>query len=252
MKIAACVKLVPATTADIRVASSGDRLELSGLETDISAYDGYALEEALKLREKIAGSTLTVITVGGDDASKALHHAFTLGADEGLLLKGFGDPAAAAAAALKSAGAEIVFCGRQAVDDDLGCLPASVAEALGWPHVSAIMAFALSADSKSATVRRRVEGGEETWEVALPAVFSCDKGLNDPRFATLKGRLAAKSKKAKVLGPKELGIDAGVEGLKAISYKPPPGRAAGKVLEGEKEQVVAELARLLKDEKKVL
>lgn len=252
MKIGAFVKLVPATSADIRVSPAGDRIELGGLETGIGPYDEFALEEALKLKDKLPGSKVFAFTAAGDEGIKVLQHAFALGVDEGWLLRGFGDPVAAAAAAAKAAEIEIAFCGRQAVDDDMAAFHAGLAEALGWPHVSAIAAFELSADLKTASARRRVEGGEEEWEVRLPAVFSCDKGLNVPRLATLKGRMAAKKMQPKVLGPKDLGVEPGSPRLKAVKFGTPPPRAAGRILGGEKEQAVAELVRILKEERKVL
>ncbi|MCX7806702.1 MAG: electron transfer flavoprotein subunit beta, partial [Planctomycetota bacterium] len=107
-------------------------------------------------------------------------------------------------------------------------------------------------DGKTAAVRRRVEGGEEIWEVRLPAVFSCDKGLNVPRLATLKGRMAAKKMQPRVLEPKDLGVEPGSPRLKAVRFGMPPARTAGRILSGEKEQSVAELVRILKEERKVL
>jgi len=252
MNIGVFVKLVPATSADIRVSPAGDRIELTGLETTIGPYDEFALEEGLKLKDKIPGSRIIAFTAGGDEGIKVLQHAFSLGVDEGWLLKGFNDPAAAGAAAAKAAGIEIAFCGRQAVDDDMASFHAALGEALGWPHVSSIVAFEISGDRKTATAKRRVEGGEETWEVRLPAVFSCDKGLNVPRLATLKGRMAARKMQPKVVGPAELGADAGTAGLKAVKFRTPPARGQGRILEGEKDQVVRELVRILREERKVI
>ncbi|MCX7806191.1 MAG: hypothetical protein N3A38_13520, partial [Planctomycetota bacterium] len=145
MKIGAFIKLVPATSADIRVSPSGERIELGGLETGIGPYDEFALEEALKLKDRLPGSRVFAFTIAGEEGVKVLQHAFALGVDEGWLLKGFVDPVVAAAAAARVAGIEIAFCGRQAVDDDMAAFHAALGEAMDWPHVSAIAAFELSA-----------------------------------------------------------------------------------------------------------
>jgi len=254
MKIAVCVKQVPSTTAVIRVAPEG--LDLSGVELVLSPYDEYALEEGLKAKDANAGSTLTVITVGPDGAAKVLEHAFALGADEGIHVKADGidarGAAACAAALLKAAPADLIFCGRQAIDDDSWLFPGTLGELLDLPHVTAAVTFTLS--GAEAVCKRRIEGGEETLVVQLPAVVSADKGLNEPRSPTLKGRLAAKKKQAVVKTPADLGLDeaALAPALAVQSYAPPPAKSPGKMVGGNAAEAAKELVRLLREEAKVI
>jgi electron transfer flavoprotein beta subunit len=256
MKIAVCLKLVPATTADIRIAPDGQSLQLAGVETVISPYDEYALEAALKLRESNAGSTIQVIAVGGDDALKCVQHAFSLAVDTAVHVKAPSvdarGAARCAAAVLKGAPADVILCGRQAVDDDLWLFPGALAEILDVPHATAISS--LTASGNAFQCKRRVEGAEQTIEIQMPAVLSCDKGLNEPRAPTLKGRLDAKKKQPAVKTPSDLGVsDADLApALKVTRYSPPPQKSPGKVVAGEPAQAAAELVRLLREEAKII
>lgn len=255
MKIAVCLKQAPSTTARIQPAADGKSINLAGVELELSPYDEYALEAALQAKDK-AGGEVVALSVGAAGAGAVLTHAFAVGADDALLVQAEGLDAAAAArcaaAAFKSIQPGLVFCGRQAIDDDLWEFPAVLAESLGWPHVSAVCALELSADK--ATCRRRVEGGEEVLEVALPAVISCDKGLNEPRSPTLKGRLNAKKKQIAAKSPAELGL--GAEALKpaleVVSYAPPPEKSPGKIVTAPAPEAAAALVQWLRDEAKVL
>src|SRR4051812_42370609 len=258
MKIAVCLKLVPATTAEIRVAADGQSLALAGIETIVSPYDEYAMEAALKLREAAPGSTIQAITAGGDDALKCLQHAFSVGADTGLHIKDATldarAAAKAAAAALASDKPDVILCGRQAIDDDQWFFPGALAEALNIPHVTAVSALNLSADKQSFQCRRRIEGGEQVIDVKLPALITCDKGLNEPRAPTLKGRLDAKKKQPVVKTPAELGLSAAdiTPALKVTAYAPPPQKTAGKIISSPAKEAAAELVRLLREEAKVI
>ncbi|HEY3321580.1 MAG TPA: electron transfer flavoprotein subunit beta/FixA family protein [Planctomycetota bacterium] len=257
MKIVVCVKLVPATTADIRVAPDGMSLLLNGLETIISPYDEYALEAALQFRTAVPGSTVQVITVGSDESLKCLQHAFSVGVDSALHIKGSLDARCAAnavAAALKDAAPDLVLCGRQAIDDDQWLFTGALAERLNFAHVTATCALVLSADQKGFQCRRRVEGGEQVIDVRLPAVISCDKGLNEPRVPTLKGRLDAKKKQPVAKTPADLGLQASdlEPALKVLKCSPPPQKTPGKTISMEARQAAVELVRLLREEAKVI
>jgi len=258
VKIAVCLKLVPATTADIRVAADGQSLQLAGVETIISPYDEYALEAALKLRESFPGSTIQAVTAGPDDAVKCLTHAFSLGVDSGVHIKAPSADARAAAKAiaalLKSSAPDVVLCGRQAIDDDQWLVPGAIGESLGMPHVTGISGLTMAPDGKSLKAIRRSEAGEETIEAFLPAVLSCDKGLNEPRAPTLKGRLDAKKKQPEIKAPSDLGLsDADVApALKVTKYSPPPQKNPGKVISTPPAEAAAELVRLLREEAKII
>jgi electron transfer flavoprotein beta subunit len=255
MQIAVCIKLVPATTADIRVSPDGSALQLSGVETLLNPYDEFALEAALKLREGVPGSKIQAITVGGDEALKALTHAFSLGVDSGVHIKADTDARGAAlavAALLKSDLPDVVLCGRQAVDDDLWQFPGTLAEALDFSHATAIAT--LDVTDTGFQCKRRVEGAEYTLAIQKPAVLSCDKGLNEPRAATLKGRLDAKKKQPVVKTPADLGLsDAALASpLTVVKYAPPPQKTPGKVITSEPAAAAAELVALLRNEAKVI
>ncbi len=258
MKIAVCLKWVASTTAHIRVAPDSKSLLLAGVETIVSPYDEYALEAALKLRESFGGSTVQALTVGGEDALKCLQHAFAAGADSALLIKAPGldarGAAWAAAAALKTVAPDIVLCGRQAIDDDLWLFPGTLAELLNVPHATAVVALAVAASGKSARCRRRFEGGEQVLDISLPAVISCDKGLNEPRAPTLKGRLDARKKQAEIKTPAELGLSAGAleVALKVAEYLPPPQKTPGKIITAPPAEAASELVRLLREETKII
>jgi electron transfer flavoprotein beta subunit len=256
MRITVCLKAVPATTADIRVAPDGKSLQLSGVEQIVSPYDEFAMEAALKLREQFAGSHIHAFSAGGDEANaKCLFHAFSLGADSGTHVKAPGIDARAAAhcaaAVLQATPSDLVLCGRQAIDDDQWFFPGAVAELLNLPHVTAVSALTLAADRKSATCKRRVDGAELTVQVQLPAVISCDKGLNEPRAASLKGRLDAKKKTAEVKTPAELGVK-DTPAMAVAQFLPPPQKSPGKVLTSAPADAAKELVRLLRDEAKVI
>jgi len=258
MKIAVCVKLVPATTAVIRIHADGSGLDLAGVEMVLSPYDEFALEEALKVREKNADSEILVISVGSDAAAKVLEHAYALGVDACVLVKAPDADASVAAkcsaAVLKSFAPDLVFCGKQALDDDQWLFPGYLAELLDMPHVTAASACELASVDGKVTCKRRVEGGEETVVATLPAVVSCDKGLNEPRSPTLKGRLNAKKKQLTVKTPAELGTEvvAFMSALKIERYAPPASKSPGKVIMASPKEAAKELVRLLREEAKVL
>ena len=256
MKICVCLKLVPATTADIRVAADGGSLQLAGLEMLVSPYDEFALEAALKLREGAPGSTIQAVTVGGDDALKCVQYAFSLGVDSALQIKaphiGAHGAAKLVAAALKPDPPDVVLCGRQAVDDDLWQFPGALAEALNFAHATAIVT--LDATDAGFKCKRRVEGAEQTLSVGKPAVLTCDKGLNEPRAATLKGRLDSRKKQPAVKSPADLGLsDADLApDLTNVKYSPPPQKSPGKVISSEPAAAAAELVALLRNEAKIV
>ncbi|HLX63374.1 MAG TPA: electron transfer flavoprotein subunit beta/FixA family protein [Planctomycetota bacterium] len=258
MKIAVCLKLVPSTTADIRPAADGKSLQLAGVETVVNPYDEYALEAALKLRETFPGSTIMALTAGGDDATKVVLHAFSLGVDAVTQIKAPNvsarGAALAIASALKEIAPDIVLCGRQAIDDDQWEFPGALGELLNAPHVTAVFSLTVSPDAKKIVCKRRFNRDDQTLEAELPAVVTCDKGLNDPRAATLKGRLDAKKKQPAVKTPADLGLDeaALIPALRVEKYSPPPQKAPGKSISLPPAEAARELVNWLRNEAKVI
>lgn len=255
MKIAVCIKQVPSTTAEIRIAPDGKSLQLAGVETILNPYDEYALEAALRLREQFPGSTISAISAGLDNSAKALQHALSLGVDSAIHLKipnldsrGASD---ALAAALKRSPPDLILCGRQAIDDDQWEVPGALGELLDAPHITAVSFISISADQKKITCKRRFNRDEQTLEAALPCVVSCDKGLNEPRAASLKGRLAAKSKPVEVLDAAALGLTSLTPALRIEKFLPPPQKTPGRTITLPPADAAKELVRIFREELKL-
>ena len=245
-----CIKQVPDTETRVKVAADGRTLDPAGVTWIINPYDEFALEAALQLKEKLGAGEVVVVTLGGAGVQSAIRSALAMGADRAIHLKTDAvSPdslavARALAAAIQGLGARLVWLGKQAVDDDAAQVGPMIAELLGLPCATVVAAFEL--DGQTAKVEREVEGGRELAEVPLPAVFTTDKGLNQPRFASLKGIMAAKKKTIE-----ERPADLGAPNLELVSLELPPSRAAGRVV-GEGAAAVPELVRVLREEAKVI
>jgi electron transfer flavoprotein beta subunit len=258
MKIVVCVKQVPDTEARLKVGADGKSIAENDVNWIVSPYDEFAIEEALKLKEA-GGGEVVLISVGGDRVQSALRNGLAMGADSAVHLK---DPlfasldargtAWALAAAIKPLGPDLILCGQQGVGTDDAQVPGMVAEILDLPQVT--MAVKIEIDGTRAKVQREIEGATETWETTLPAVISAQKGLNEPRYASLKGIMAAKKKPITVQDASAVGLKA--EDLapktRIVSLEMPPARQAVKMIEGDPDTQVKELLRVLHDEAKVL
>lgn len=248
MKLAACINHVPDTAAKINIAADGKTVDKTGITYIFSPYDEFAVEECLRLKEKNGGD-VTVISLGGDAHKETLRKAIAMGADKAVLLKdesvrdSFG-VARALADYLKELSADAIFFGKQSVDYDDGAIGGMVAEMLGLPSVSVVVKLDV-ADGK-AIAEREIEGGREVVETPLPAVFTAQKGLNEPRYPSLKGIMGAKSKpiEERPASP----VTAKTEPLQM--QKPPP-KPAGRII-GTDVSAVPELVRLLHEEAKVI
>jgi len=261
MNITVCVKQVPSTETKIRVNTQTGFVDTAEIEWVINPYDEYALETALRLKEKAGAGTITVIALGPERVKTAIRTALAMGADGAVQLTApeFDGLDALAtgrllAKAVQRQPFDLVLCGKQAVDDDQAAVPPAVAHFLGVPHVSVVAE--LTADSATGTIvaRREIEGATEVVHARVPCLVTIQKGKYEPRYPTLKGMMASKKKEIPVLGATELEIDPAVltRRLEYIEDRLPPGRKPGRVLEGEPEQVVPELVRLLHEEAKVL
>jgi len=259
MKIIVCLKQVPDTETRVRIAADGASLAEGEVNFVVSPFDEFALEEALRLKEA-KGGEVVLVSAGPDRAASALRSGLAMGADRALHLK---DPlfeatdtlgtARVLAAALKGETPfDLVLTGHQGVGGDHGQIPGLLAELLDLPQVTVAVKITLS--ETGATVEREVEGARETWETSLPAVISAQKGLNEPRYASLKGIMAAKKKPIEVKDAAALGLDPESLAPKAriVTLELPPARAAVRMIEGDADAQVAELLRLLHDEAKVI
>ena len=256
MKIGVLVKQVPDTETKIKVLDDGSGIDENGVKFIVSPYDEFAIEEALKTKEANAGSEVTVVSLGPTRCVEAIRTALAMGCDKAIHVDDEGQKpdsfisAKALAKVIGDQGFDVVFCGKQAIDDDLGQVPQLVAEFLGWPQVMILEALSL-ADGKAKATRRVSGGAKEIYELPLPAVFGCEKGLNTPRYASLPGIMKAKSKPVETLKIGDLKGDA-TQKLEYSNFRMPPEKAPGKVLSGEVADQVKELVRLLREEAKVL
>jgi electron transfer flavoprotein beta subunit len=258
MKLAVCVKQVPDTEARIRIAPDGKNIVESDINWIISPYDEFAIEEALRIKER-QGAEVVLLTVGPERAQSALRSGLAMGADSAIHLKdplfdGADPPAVARAlaAALGPLGADLVLTGQVGVGGDHAQVPGLLAELLDLPQVT--MAVKIELAEGRATVEREIEGAHEVWETTLPAVVSAQKGLNEPRYATLKGIMAAKKKTIEVKGAAALGLSAADLAPKTtvVGLELPPTRPSIRMIEGDPDTQVRELLRLLHEEAKVI
>jgi len=258
------LKQVPDTETQIKVAPDAKSIVTDDIKWVMNPYDEFGVEEALRIKEK-QGGEVTVVSLGPKRATEAIRTALAMGADKGILISDEAldgsdslAVAKALAAAIKGLEYDLIFTGQRGVDDDMGVVGAALAELLGIPNVSLAVKADVAEDGKSVTVRRPVEGQTLVIEAALPALLTAQKGLNEPRYASLPGIMKAKKKplEEKTLG--DLGLDAsefgqGARKLKVLEMTPPPQRQAGKIVEGETpREKAAELARLLHEEAKVI
>jgi electron transfer flavoprotein beta subunit len=224
-------------------------------------YDDFAVEEALKTKEKAGAGEVVIVSFGNEAAREPMIKALAMGADRALLVSNEGlehadslTVAKILAKVAQAEQAELVFVGKQAIDDDNMHVGTMVAELLGWPSVNVVTKFALN--GKTVTAEREVEGGQvEVYEVGLPAVFGAHKALNTPRFTSLPGIMKAKKKPFDVKKPGDLGIDVGSLKVKVQvkGYNPPPEKPAGQIFKGEDIAVMAEkVVKLLREQAKVI
>jgi electron transfer flavoprotein beta subunit len=264
MNIVVCIKQVPATEAKIKVDPSGNDIDRTNLSYVVNPYCEFGVEEALRIKERLGKGEITVVSLGPSKVVEALRTCLAMGADKAVHLRDDsfegGDSLATAvvlAAALKRLAFDLLLFGKQAVDDDSGAVGIQVAELLGLPHVAVVNKLEIDAAHKRAVACRQIEGGIEVVEVPLPVVITCQKGLNEPRYASLPGIMKAKQKPLQEWGLEALGLDPATVGaagakLKLVKLTPPPTRTAGKILDGPPSQAVKDLVRLLQEEAKIL
>lgn len=259
MKIVVCVKQVPDTATQVKIAAGGKAIETAGITWIVSPYDEFAVEEALRIKEKRGQGEVVAVSLGPDRVKEALRSCLAMGCDRGIHLN---DPAwaeadtlataRALAAVIKQEAPQLVLTGRQAIDDDVGAVGAQLAELLGWPCLSWIMEETADADGKAVRAGRQVEGGLEIFEVPVPAVLSAQKGLNEPRYPTLKGIMGAKKKEIKDVKAADLGLGADPVQLTLVGLEALPPRPPGRVIQGDVPTAVKELVRALREDAKAI
>ncbi len=246
MKIVVCAKRVPDSAAKIRLAADGKGIDPQGVEQVISPYDEIALECAVQLKEAGTATSVTVLSLGPKESTKDLRKAMAMGADDAVLLiedRPFRDPTATSEAlieALRELQPDVVFCGWKAIDDDSSAVAGLIAAGLDYAYAS----FVVKVEGADGGLRvsREVEGREEVVMVPTPCVLTAQRGLAEPRFASLRGIMQAKKKP---LIEKPAG--GGENASELVSLTEPPARAEGRIV-GEGAAAVPELIRVLRDE----
>ncbi len=259
MNIIACARQVPTLESTIKPLPSPPFIDTSGITYMTNPFDEYAVEEGIRIKERLGGGELTVVTVGPEGADQMLLNALAMGADRAVHINVREEishqlDSFAIASLLRDAIDEkgkkydVILCGKEAVDNRQGAVGIELAELLGLPHVAAVTKLDIDSGAKVATARRQIEGAWEIVECQLPAVFTCHKGLNEPRYPPLPGIMKARKKPHKDISDVE--IPAVKLSLKKLEHL--PRRKTGKKLEGDVIRVTDELLRLLHDEARVI
>jgi electron transfer flavoprotein beta subunit len=258
MKIVVCIKYVPDTAIKIKVTPDGKGVDLSDVSFIVNPYCEFAVEEALKLKEAKGGEVI-VVSAGSEQATAGLRTCLAMGADSAVLIS---DPVfesadsnligKALASVLRGLQPDLILFGKHAIGVDNGQVPSIVAECLDLPQASVITKLDIQENTFRA--ERDIEGAHEIVEGSLPAVITAQKGLNVPRYASLKGIMAAKKKQIEIKSLDALGLneDDLNPRVSVEQVMLPPTRPPGKILTGEVSEVVPQLVKLLHEEAKVI
>lgn len=247
MKILVCVSKTPDTTSKIAFTDGNTKFDEAGVQWIINPYDEwYSLVRAIELKEANPAATIHLVTVGNADAEPIIRKALALGGDEAIRVNTDNSDAYYIAAQIaevaKQGGYDLIFTGKETIDYNGSSIGGMVAELVDAPYISLATKFDLN--GTTATVVREIDGGEETAEVALPVVVSCQKGMAEQRIPNMRGIMAARTKPLKVVEP--IAVDA----LTSIqSFELPPAKAGVKLVAPDN---VAELVRLLHEEAKAI
>jgi electron transfer flavoprotein beta subunit len=247
MRILVCISKTPDTTAKIAFKDNNTKFAAEGVQWIINPYDEwYSLVRAIELKEKNTSTAIHLITVATADADPIIRKALALGGDEAIRVNADSHDsyyiASQIAEVAKQGNYDLIFAGKETIDFNGSSIGGMVAELLGLPFISLATKFDLN--ETTATVSREIEGGEETDEVSLPAVISCQKGVAEQRIPNMKGIMGARSKPLKVIEP------AAIDPLTTVvSFELPPAKAGVKLIPADNP---AELVRLLHEEAKLI
>ncbi len=260
MKIIVCVKQVLDTAAQIQIDNG--RVVSPGSSRIINPYDEFAIEEAIRIKEKKPDTEITVLSLGPEGFKDSIKKALAMGADKAVHLmdvkfEGLDSYALARvlARSVEKIPYDLILCGRQAVDLDQAQTGPALATFLDIPFVTVVTGVEFSDDFQSAKITRQVEGGIEVRELPLPLLLTCQKGLNEPRLPSLKGIMAAKKKEVLTLSANDLDVETLNMGDNRVIDENlclPPERKKGIILQGTDEETSGELVRLLREEEKII
>ncbi len=249
MNIAVCVKQVPDTETKVRINPDKKGIDESDINFILNPYDEFAVEEALKVKEN-KGGEVTIISLGPDRVTSTIRSALAMGADKAIHIKTENIPidpmvtATALTKILEEGNFDLIFLGKQAIDDDHQQIGPIIAEMMGIS--SANVVTKLTIENNKVLADRQIEGGFEKIECELPTLITTQRGLNEPRYASLKGIMAAKK-----IPIEEKLLDLPAEKFEILEINYPPEKPPGKIV-GEGADAATELIRLLKEEAKVI
>ena len=262
MNIFVCVKQVPDTETKVTPNADGSFIETTSIKWIMNPYDEFAVEQALLIKQANPAANVTVLRVGSVKDTEALRTAMAMGADDGILVEA-GDnlDSFSIAKALKGAidksgkSADLVFAGKQAIDDDCLQVPQILAQMLNLPSVAVVVGFELNGSAVKA--KREVEGGAlEVYELTTPCVIACNKGLNTPRYASLPGIMKAKKKPLAQHSLADVGVSDADRRVKYSGFRLPPEKPAGKKFDAtdatKQRDIVAQVVGLLRTEAKII
>lgn len=249
MNIAVCVKQVPDTETRIKLSDDKKTVNESDINFILNPYDEFAVEEALKLKETHGGE-VTVYSVGPERIGSAIRSALAMGADKAVRIHAAANPqdpvavASVLAEELKKTHYDLILMGKQAIDDDHAQIPSILGQKMDLPAVTVVIK--LEIDGNKVVAEREIDGAHEIIECELPAIIGAQRGLNEPRYASLKGIM-----KAKKIPIEEVQGAIPADQLEIVGFDYPPQKSAGKIV-GEDADAVPELLRLLHEEAKVI
>lgn len=254
MKIIVCLRQVPSVESPIKPLPTPPFIDTTSISYTTNPFDEFAVEEAVRIKERLGSGEVTCLTLGPEGAGQILLNALAMGADKAIHIQEEAIPEDSYQVSyllvevIKGLPFDIILCGKEAIDDRQGAVGIELAEHLNLPHVAVITKLDIDSASKRATAQRQIEGGKEVVECTLPAVFTCHKGLNEPRYPSLPGIMkAGKKPYQEVRGLTRPEPRLSLKGIESL-----PPRKPGRKLEGEAAQVTEELIRLLREEAKVI
>ncbi len=258
MKIFVCLKQVPDTETKIKILPDQSGIDTAGIKWVVNPYDEFAIEEAIKFREKNVGAQVWALTVGPKARCvDALRTALAMGADEAIVINSADNldansTAQALAKTIQAEGpAHLVLTGKVAIDSSQSSVPQMLAEYLNIPHTTVVSK--IETQSESFTVERDADGGtKEVVQLMSPALVAANKGLNLPRYASLPGIMKAKKKVIKEIEFSSLGIEAAQHKVKYSSFLLPPEKPAVKFIAGDAASQASQLVQALRNDAKVI
>ena len=263
MKIIVCIKQVLDTGAKIEM--QGEKVVASGSPYIINPYDEFALEEAIRIKSALPDSEVTVFSLGPESVQETLKRALAMGAAPAIhildpLFDGLDSSLIAKilAKAIQKDSFDLVLCGRQAVDDDMAQVGPALAVLLEIPFITIVTKIQFSENFQTADITRQIEGGSEIQKNrSLPFLVTCQKGLNEPRFPSLKGIMAAKKKEIQKISASDLQLDAKFldphnNKLQEMKLSLPPERKKGTILKGADEDITKQLVAIIREEEKIV